>query len=99
MHFISWPSGLDGMPDFRPSGLASKKIFLKARSARAKGQHGGNLVCDLHSLSNIDYRENFRHQTYFVVLQAAMVKYSREPENPVKCAKARASDLRVHFKV
>ena len=28
-----------------------------------------------------------------------MVKYSREPENPVKCAKARASDLRVHFKV
>ena len=27
-----------------------------------------------------------------------MVKYSREPENPVKSAKARASDLRVHFK-
>ena len=28
-----------------------------------------------------------------------MVKYSREPENPIKAAKARASDLRVHFKV
>mmetsp|Transcript_25094 Transcript_25094/g.59260 ORF Transcript_25094/g.59260 Transcript_25094/m.59260 type:complete len:184 (-) Transcript_25094:80-631(-) len=27
-----------------------------------------------------------------------MVKYSREPENPLKAAKARGSDLRVHFK-
>jgi len=27
-----------------------------------------------------------------------MVKYSREPENPVKAAKARASDLRTSFK-
>lgn len=27
-----------------------------------------------------------------------MVKYSREPENPVKSAKARASDLRTSFK-
>ena len=33
------------------------------------------------------------------ILIIGMVKYSREPENPVKCAKARASDLRVHFKV
>lgn len=28
----------------------------------------------------------------------AVVKYSREPENPVKAAKARASDLRTSFK-
>jgi hypothetical protein len=31
--------------------------------------------------------------------EVSMVKYSREPENPIKAAKARASDLRVHFKV
>ncbi|OMO88183.1 Ribosomal protein L22/L17 [Corchorus olitorius] len=29
---------------------------------------------------------------------AAMVKYSREPDNPTKSCKARGSDLRVHFK-
>nr|GMC82287.1 60S ribosomal protein L17-2 [Ipomoea batatas] len=28
----------------------------------------------------------------------AMVKYSREPDNPTKSCKARGSDLRVHFK-
>jgi large subunit ribosomal protein L17e len=33
-----------------------------------------------------------------VVEAAAMVKYSREPGNPTKSAKARGSDLRVHFK-
>merc|ERR1712146_43005 len=31
-------------------------------------------------------------------LQATMVKYAREPENPAKSCKARGSDLRVHFK-
>ncbi|CAL5372983.1 unnamed protein product [Camellia sinensis] len=29
---------------------------------------------------------------------AAMVKYSKEPDNPTKSCKARGSDLRVHFK-
>ncbi|XP_058194647.1 large ribosomal subunit protein uL22y-like [Rhododendron vialii] len=31
-------------------------------------------------------------------IAAAMVKYSREPDNPTKSCKARGADLRVHFK-
>ncbi|KAI3761419.1 hypothetical protein L1987_51835 [Smallanthus sonchifolius] len=33
-----------------------------------------------------------------IAAAAAMVKYSKEPENPTKSCKARGSDLRCHFK-
>ncbi|KAK8939996.1 60S ribosomal protein L17 [Platanthera guangdongensis] len=68
--------------------------FSQETAVLSSGSHSAERVVASPSLSSVgDPR-----QPAIMVELASLVKYSREPSNPTKSAKAMGRDLRVHFK-
>ncbi|KAF5746450.1 60S ribosomal protein L17-2-like [Tripterygium wilfordii] len=83
----------------RAGRLSLQKVVGDIRHSKqslASGEYENTYAPSLRLIQFQLHRE--RGANSETLAAAAMVKYSKEPDNPTKSCKARGSDLRVHFK-